>query len=64
MPRFFPSMECLRQHKSDREAGERVLELLHNQAEQERMREAQKHYINAEAAVTICDYLEAFCKER
>lgn len=50
--------------QSDREAGERVLELLHNQAEQERMREAQKHYINAEAAVTICDYLEAFCKER
>ena len=47
--------------QNEKEAGKKVLELLRNEAVRRHMTEAQKHYINGDAAADICDYIEAFC---
>ena len=50
--------------RNEKEVGQRVLELLRNEAAQQRMVEAQKHFVNAEAAVSICDYMEEYCRKK
>ncbi len=50
--------------RNEKEVGQRVLELLKNKAEQKRMVEAQKHFVHAEAAVSICDYMEEYCRKK
>ncbi|MCI9067646.1 MAG: glycosyl transferase [Lachnospiraceae bacterium] len=47
--------------QDEREAGARALELLKNKAAARNMTAAQKHYVNAGAAVDICDYIEEYC---
>ena len=47
--------------QDEREAGARALELLKNKAAARNMAAAQKHYVNAGAAVDICDYIEEYC---
>lgn len=47
--------------QNEKDAGKKVLELLRNEAVRRHMTEAQKHYINGDAATDICDYIEAFC---
>jgi len=47
--------------ENEKEAGERVLELLKNPVMARNMVRAQKHYINAKAAADICDYIEEYC---
>ncbi len=50
--------------QNEKEVGARVLELLKNKAAARNMTVAQKHYIHAEAAVDICDYVEDYCKKK
>ena len=50
--------------KNEKEAGKKVLDLLKNEAARRHMVEAQKHYINAKAASDICDYMEAYLRNR
>ncbi len=60
--KFFSSRGMSLAAGNEKEAGALVLELLGNETVRKRMVGEQRHFINAKAAVSICDAIEEYCE--